>query len=153
MKINILFVLLFFPLLNIKAQDTTRVKRCDSTICYVFRKRSSEITMDGKRLSSERLEQRLNMFRSSAYEYNECKRSQNISLGATYAGLAAILAGQIVLHSNHNVANSTTTFLGLAFIVSVPIFLVFSNKSSKHFKRSIDYYNREICNKPLYDPN
>jgi hypothetical protein len=141
------FILLSAFTTQMTAQDTTKTKPCDSVITYKISKYSSKFMMAGQRLTGDKVIERINMFRSSAFEYKQHKKFYTIFTTSLYAGVAAGLAGQIVFSSNHNKQNSTTQSLGILFLINIPVVFIAGRLSSRHFKRSFEFYNREICNR------
>jgi hypothetical protein len=97
--------------------------------------------MDGRMLSQNQLQERLNIFPESAKEYKLAKKSKKAAWIALAVGLPLLIAGDIYGHQQ-NV--STGLLIGgtvvLAYTIQIPGFLAI-----KHHKKSLEIYNRKIC--------
>ncbi|HTA60913.1 MAG TPA: hypothetical protein VK835_00595 [Bacteroidia bacterium] len=128
--------LLLIAALQAKAQYstqyTTQSTNDDSTITTTTTnyRHHHYYYMSGKNLNQDYLLARLNKFQSSANELSRAK----IHLGISMFFLSAFVASYIV-------PNPTSLFFS---IIGVPSCLIESAIARKHFRKSIQLYNREM---------
>jgi len=98
--------------------------------------------MGGQLLTMPQLEERLNIFPESAYEFKQFKKSRKAAKLAFAIGVPLVVAGAIIYGQQKNA--STGLLIGgaivMVYTIQIPGFLAI-----KHRKKSIEIYNRKIC--------
>lgn len=131
------------------AQQLPKPGPCDSAITFIQKRHSTDYFSAGQRLSFDRVSDRLMRFPQSAGEFKLYRQRSNIGLIAMYVGLGIYIAGAILRGTNRQAYNQNISNISLGYLATTAGGLTFLIVSKKNFKRSLDYYNRQICLRPL----
>lgn len=140
----ILLVCFFCFALNGKAQNSKTAGACDSIITIVASKYSRTYVMMRKKISTEEVQKRLNMFSSSSFEVQQHKKWYKISTILLYSSALGFLAGRAIYSANHNYLNTAEGITYGAGATTVFTLIGFT-LSSRHYDNAFNAYNREMC--------
>jgi len=131
--------ILFVTISTTIAQDSTKIRGCDSVITH----NKNYYFMAGKRITSEQAFNRFSLFKKSGYEYKLYKKNYNLSLALIYTSGVFLLADGILNVTKQPPQLQSTfyvVFLSVGLTSFIPLKL-----SHKHLEKSNTLYNNEIC--------
>ena len=136
-----IFILLFA--FQSKGQVTTKIKSCDSTLVVKGNgHHGNTYQIAGKTISKGQAFDRINLFKTSAYELKQTQKYSKRGLILLATGMPLIIGG--IIYGYQQKVSPAALIIGnvaLVYVISIP-----GLKATKHFKKSVDLYNKEICN-------
>jgi hypothetical protein len=134
----------FLPVIPAHAQDSSKVKGCDSTMKLILSKYPKTF-MNGRVIDPHYAFERLNIFKLSGFELQNYKKYNKIAHVFLYTSSATILTGISFFRSNTKQNYTISKTISEIFLAEFIAALFFTIRSNNHLKNAFHLYNKEIC--------